>query len=197
MPFEARAEQPTATCQHLRSTALCMYSLSIAMSRLSATYDLTAPDPYILQTCHPRPLIPSETPSQTIPLPPLPSAPRQSLLDLWFTLSTHLIPAACPRTTPDVPVPYFPSHPRPDTEEHTRAARDILELKRQQWCGELDHLPRSSKPLWACVNRYTRKGLQGLGKGVTLFVAHGVGFHKEVRVSHWNQTCLVCTGQAG
>jgi len=35
--------------------------------------------------------------------------------------------------------------------------------------------------LWNCLNRYVRKGLNGSnGTGVTLFLAHGTGFPKEV-----------------
>ena len=39
--------------------------------------------------------------------------------------------------------------------------------------------------LWHCVNRYYRvssAGKESAGKGLTLFFAHGNGFHKEVRI---------------
>ena len=152
------------------------------MSSSQSLGPLPPPGPFDLPTCNPQPLPALELPPDITP-PPL-SLPRQrkSLLDPWYTLSTHAVPAAFPRIVPDVPVPHVPSERGASKDAYEQAAHDIIDLKARQWRGELSDLPPSRKPLWVCVNRYTRRGLPewGTGGGVTLFVAHGIGFHKEV-----------------
>jgi hypothetical protein len=38
-------------------------------------------------------------------LPELPTPQRKGIINEWFTLSTHIVPAAFPRSGPDVPYP--------------------------------------------------------------------------------------------
>ncbi|PCH38438.1 hypothetical protein WOLCODRAFT_130894 [Wolfiporia cocos MD-104 SS10] len=109
----------------------------------------------------------------------LPSPPR-SFLDKEFVLTTHLIPAAVPRTIPDVPLPVQPAW-TPDKEQWKAAVSEMSDgmvaMRYKQWNGELI-LPPSRKQLWACLNRYVRK--DNNGNGVTLFFAHANGFPKEI-----------------
>ncbi|RPD76053.1 alpha/beta-hydrolase [Lentinus tigrinus ALCF2SS1-7] len=143
------------------------------------------PGPYDLPTCHPKPLKPSQTPPRDIQAPQLPTPPRKSLLDEWYTLSTHLVPAACPRTTPFVPLPPLPQW-SPNKDEFQASVQRVVDevsaTKEAQWLGKLDHLEPNSRQMWICVNRYVRKGLRedDTGKGVTLFMSHANGFPKEI-----------------
>ncbi|KAI1787261.1 alpha/beta-hydrolase [Ganoderma leucocontextum] len=145
---------------------------------------LTFPPPphFDLPSCSPGPLPPFDTPTKTTTLPALPSPPRASLLDEWYTLSTHLVPAAHPRVTPYVPHPALPKW-TPNKDEFRAAVRktvsDVLSTKERQWKGGLDSLPPNDRPLWNCINRYVRKGLKGTGNGTTLFLLHPNGFPKE------------------
>ncbi|KAI0372477.1 alpha/beta-hydrolase [Pilatotrama ljubarskyi] len=143
------------------------------------------PEPYELPTCNPRNLVPLEAPEPS-GAPALPLPPRSSLLDPWFTLTTHLIPAASPRTTPNIPLPPLPKWSANKDEfkaSVARTAQEVLSIKEKQWRGELDHLPLGRKPMWNCINRYVRKRDTkngGLARGVTLFFAHANGFPKEI-----------------
>ena len=143
------------------------------------------PPPHLdLPSCNPRALAPFDTPTKTTALSALPSLLRKSLLEEWYTLSTHLVPAAYPRETPYLPVPALPRW-TPNKDEFRAAVRktvgDILSTKERQWKGDFDSLPPNDRPLWNCVNRYVRKGLKGTGNGTTLFLSHPNGFPKEVR----------------
>ncbi|KAL1948465.1 hypothetical protein VTO73DRAFT_12540 [Trametes versicolor] len=147
------------------------------------------PEPYQLPTCHPKELVPTEASAsgaEAAGRPNLPSPPRNSLLDAWFTLSTHLVPCASPRTTPDMPLPPLPKW-SPNKDEFKasvkKTAETILDVKEKQWRGELDHLPLGRKPMWNCVNRYVRKphaSGSDPANGLTLFCAHANGFPKEI-----------------
>ncbi|KAI0772814.1 hypothetical protein BD413DRAFT_473512 [Trametes elegans] len=154
------------------------------MCATSTILELSAPPP-----CHPKELLPLETPPIRISLPSLPSPPRNSLLDSHYTLSTHLVPAAYPRMTPDVPLPSSPNWNGDKAvfkASVAQTAEHILALKERQWLGELDGLLRSRRPLWNCVNRYVRKDAESprtsgpRRRSVTLFCAHGTGFPKEI-----------------
>lgn len=149
------------------------------------------PDPYHPPTVNPGPLLPLETPPplSRADLPALPSPPRKPLLDQWYTLSTHLVPAAYPRTSPYVAIPKLPQW-TPNKDEFKAAVRetagDVLSIKGKQWEGAFDRLPRNAKPLWSCVNRYVRRDLRadgdrGVRTSITLLFAHANGFPKEVR----------------
>ncbi|OSC99698.1 alpha/beta-hydrolase [Trametes coccinea BRFM310] len=150
---------------------------------LSTSPTFPPPEPYELPPSYPKELVPIEEPI-VLNLPTLPSPPRKSLLDPWFTVSAHLVPVANPRTTPDVPLPPLPKWSA-NKEEFKAAveqtAQELLSIKERQWRGELDHLPRGRKPMWNCINRYVRKG-SGVAteNGVTLFFAHANGFPKEI-----------------
>ncbi|KAI0705335.1 alpha/beta-hydrolase [Earliella scabrosa] len=145
------------------------------------------PEPLPLPTCNPKPLAALERPSTpgTSTLPSLPCPPRKSLLDKWYTLSTHLVPAALPRTTPFVPLPPLPQWSSNKQEFKASVARTVEALvaaKESLWEGRLSHMPPNRKPMWTCVNRYVRQNLHGSGdsKGVTLFLCHANGFTKEI-----------------
>ncbi|KAI0672322.1 Alpha/Beta hydrolase protein [Trametes maxima] len=144
------------------------------------------PEPFELATVHPKKLGPFEDPVVSTP-PELPSPPRKSLLDPWFTLSTHLVPAASPRATPDVPLPPLPTWSASKAEYKAsvkRTTEAVVSAKEKQWRGELDHLPLGrTKPFWNCINRYVKKqpaGEADLANGITLFFAHANGFPKEI-----------------
>lgn len=119
-------------------------------------------------------------------LPTLPSPPRKSLLPSEWQLTTHLIPAASPRTTPLTPVPVIPPFtPGMDKRERKTQlealAGKLGEMKVKQRNGELGVLGNDETQLWCCVNRYARASVgSGSKKGVTLFFAHANGFPKEV-----------------
>ncbi|KAL4250991.1 AB hydrolase superfamily protein [Abortiporus biennis] len=137
----------------------------------------------------PRPVIPLQIPSSPNILPNLPSKPRKSLLYPAWTLTTHLVPAAYPRTTPYVS-PHKPPLFTNDREARKAAistvADNIIGLKDKQTRGELDSTPDRSL-LWNCVNRYVKRADQPREKkGLTLFFAHANGFPKEL----WEPTLL-------
>lgn len=132
------------------------------------------------------------------PVPPeLPTPQRKGIIAEWFTLSTHILPAAFPRSGPDVSYPEGCDADGlviPEVEGGAAAAKKtrietglkvrkaLYEINTKHWLGELPG--NSEKPLWVCVNRFVRKtpvsGEQGKGRRrVTLLLAHGNGFGKE------------------
>lgn len=133
-------------------------------------------------------------------LPELPTPQRKGIIDEWFTLSTHILPAAFPRSGPDVPYPegcdadglVVPeAEGGPDAARKARkdagikASKALYEINKKHWLGELPGY--STKPLWVCVNRFVRKvpvsREQERGRRrVTLLLAHGNGLGKEVCV---------------
>ena len=145
------------------------------------------PKPYTLPTIHPRPLKPLEKPNTPcVYAPQLPAPARKSLLDEWYTLSTHLVPAARPRTTPYVPLPPLPQWSPNKNEFQASVQRTVDELvatKEAQGLGKLNHLEPNSRQMWNCINRYVRRGFRPDGgdrTGITLFMSHANGFPKEV-----------------
>ena len=145
------------------------------------------PDQYVpLADIRPRPLVPFIPPSPSN-LPPLPSPLRKSLIDESYILTTHLVPAACPRTTPYVPEPQLPPFTK-DKQKYRAATTElgehIIDVKGKEVSGELN-AEESHAQLWNCVNRYVKrdqspKGTKRDGKPLTLFFAHANGFPKEV-----------------
>jgi hypothetical protein len=126
------------------------------------------------------PLLPLRSPPETVLNPPLPCPPRHHRFTSSYTVTTHLIPAAFPRSSPFVPLPAFPTHETKDE----RAARI------QRFTGELlslqaQHVPGQSGTqqtvLWSVLNRYVRKSIGG-ASGLTLLLLHANGLHKEVSV---------------
>ncbi|TCD65455.1 hypothetical protein EIP91_002669 [Steccherinum ochraceum] len=152
-----------------------------------------APWPY---TYNPRilePILPYPTATSHTSPPSLPTTRQaRSLLHPEWTLSTHVVPAAYPRTTPLVPVPPIPAFAfgkdkKQRREEIVALANELAEAKLKQGKGELKSLGRDQTALWCCVNRYVRKRSgSGIPKGITLFFAHANGFMKEI----WEPTLL-------
>jgi hypothetical protein len=127
-------------------------------------------------------LLPLRSPPEPLRYPPLLCPPRHHLFTNSYTVTTHLIPAAFPRSSPFVPLPPFPAR---ETKEE-RAARI------QRFTGELlslqaQHAPDQSgtqQPvLWSVLNRYVRKSIGG-ASGLTLLLLHANGLHKEVSVNN-------------
>ncbi|EPQ51881.1 hypothetical protein GLOTRDRAFT_80888 [Gloeophyllum trabeum ATCC 11539] len=150
-----------------------------------------------LPTVHPRPLKPilppSSSPGPQSPLPAVPSPPRQPIppLAASYTLSTHILPAARPRSAPHVPVPADLS---PEAGERIadkaekrrwvgRVVEWLLEVRKRYAAGEVLGEDESGEGLWNVVNRYALKDGEKRGeggKGATLFFAHATGFPKEI-----------------
>ena len=132
--------------------------------------------------------------------PALPIPQRDGMIKDQFTLSTHILPAAFPRSSPDMPypegcdadglvVPEVDGGPaaakRARRETGIKVKNALYDISKKHWLGELPG--HSEKPLWACVNRFVRKvpvsKEQERGrKRVTLLLTHGNGFGKEVCV---------------
>jgi hypothetical protein len=135
---------------------------------------------------NPKPLLPFRTRGEDLEKPPLPSSPRNELFNDNYTVSTHLVPAACPRLTPDIPLPVIPEFSTNASERKRNAqqvATEILERQELFIQGKLGG-ERSEKLLWNCVNRYIKRAEVGPDgkKGLTLFLAHANGFSKEVLI---------------
>ncbi|KAG0703560.1 Alpha/beta hydrolase family-domain-containing protein [Suillus ampliporus] len=131
-------------------------------------------------TVNPRPFLPFRTHGEDLEKPHLPSPPRNELFNDNYIVSTHLVPAACPRLTPDIPLPVAPEFSTNASERRRDIERFSVELTERQehflqgrFSGE-----RSEKLLWNCANRYAKKVQDGK-KGLTLFLAHANGFPKE------------------
>jgi hypothetical protein len=131
----------------------------------------------------PRTLLPVLYPSTPTHLPTLPSPARPPTFTATWTRSTHLVPAALPRTTADVPC--IPPPPRSSDAaawkagvERTTAA--VLEARRQHAAHPPDESARSRKPLWHALNRYVNRAAEGSGARLTLLLAHPNGLPKEV-----------------
>ncbi|KAG6381844.1 hypothetical protein JVT61DRAFT_455 [Boletus reticuloceps] len=144
---------------------------------------------------HPRPLRPirAHPNLNNIQPPPLPSPPRPHVFhttttDAVYRLSTHLVAAAYPRLAPDIPPFEIPAYtpgasPADRREKMDRLVKQAIETQTAYEEGRLDGEP-SEKLLWNCVNRYVRTSTSSSGRttpggGITLFLAHANGFHKE------------------
>jgi hypothetical protein len=132
------------------------------------------------------PILPVYGPSQPHSLPDLPSRARQPAFDTTrspFTLTTHLVPAAHPRTYPDYPLPGLPSADSSKAEKKDLTIKNTRTLLEYQDSQHLTPGIGSRRPLWVCLNRYVRENLRASGSGprITLLLAHANGFPKEVR----------------
>jgi len=131
----------------------------------------------------------------TLPiLPELPTPQRGGLKLIdrsrgyEYTLQTHIVPAAWPRSSPDVG---YPPGCGIDGLRERRAfstVRDeMLEVKKKYLRGELSG--GDERQYWICVNRYVRNRLEDKGwegrKRLTLFLTHGNGFGKEVSTTEY------------
>lgn len=137
---------------------------------------------------HPRP-IHIHPYLDSVETPALPSPPRPPVFHTTtqgvYRLSTHLVPAAFPRLTPDIPLPEIPAYtssgsPSKRHDKMNVLVKQVLETQFAYEAGRLERKP-SEKLLWNCVNRYVRTPGRSItsGTGITLFLAHANGFHKE------------------
>lgn len=181
------------------SRALNMSSKEVSPRTSTIPYTPTSPG---WTSLHPRPLRPIRPhPSlDTIQAPALPTPLRPSVFHTnthgVYQLSTHLVPAAYPRLTPDIPLPVIPAYIPGGSPSERRTKMDMVVKEAQATQdayaeGRLGGNP-SEKLLWNCVNRYVRTSARsvvtttttttasdGAGTGITLFLAHANGFHKE------------------
>ncbi|KAG2135958.1 Alpha/Beta hydrolase protein [Suillus clintonianus] len=133
-------------------------------------------------TVNPRPWAPFHPHEGHVEVPPLPFKPRSDSLLGIYNISTHIIPAAYPRVTPDIPVPQPP--PRSSKRDEGSIKKLGLELMEQQLRQSEDGYSAvtDERPLWNCVNRYVKKDKEtnAKSKGITLFLVHATGFPKEI-----------------
>lgn len=125
----------------------------------------------------PVPLLPLQLPPEPLRYPALPLPLRDHRFSATYNVTTHIVPAAFPRSTPFIaPPPALPSDEIGD--EHK--AR-ILRYRRELISLQAQYVPDSSgtQPtvLWNVLNRYVR---HGRGGGLTLLMLHANGMHKEV-----------------
>ena len=131
----------------------------------------------------------------TLPeMPGLPSPQREGLKlndRSWgyeYALKTHIVPAAWPRSTPDVGYPTGCSVDGLQGREGSERVREeMLKTKKGYLKGELSE-GKDERQYWVCVNRYVRTRLEEEGEGrkrLTLLLTHGVGFGKEVSTAEY------------
>ena len=149
------------------------------------------PNPPAFRSVHPRALVRSQSPPLVCPLPALPSPPRKHSFSFpghgdW-ALSTHIIPAAFPRTVPYVAPSFAPRPPANDKPALARWARETadevvrLHVEKQDEASVNPSSGGATEPLWCVVNRYVKTSTKAGGEGkVTLFLAHANSFPKEV-----------------
>ncbi|KAG2076277.1 alpha/beta-hydrolase [Suillus decipiens] len=131
----------------------------------------------------PRPWVPFKPHEGHIKVPsPLPFKLRSDDLLGTYNISTHIIPAANPRVTPNIPV--FEPPPLSSKRTESDIKKLGLEFLEQQARHGEDRYSRvtDERLLWNCVNRYVKKDREvNVGtKGITLFLVHAVGFPKEI-----------------
>ena len=153
--------------------------------------EILEPRPHRFQ---PRPGSNSEV-GLTLPtFPELPTPQREGLKLIdrsrgyEYTLKTHIVPAAWPRSSPDVGYP--PGCGIDGLRERrafSRVREEMLEVKKRYLRGELSG--KDERQYWVCVNRYVRNRLEEKGregrKRLTLFLTHGNGFGKEVSTAEY------------
>jgi hypothetical protein len=125
------------------------------------------------------PLLPLRPPPEPLEYPTLPYPPRDPHFTDTYTVTTHVIPAAFPRTSPFVPVTALPGYESESKEErNSRIQQYTNELLALQGQHEPDLSGTQPTVLWTVLNRYVCKN-KGSG-GLTLLVLHSNGLHKEV-----------------
>lgn len=119
-------------------------------------------------------------------LPSLPSPARQSFFLPKYSLSTHIVPAAYPRTYPFQTPPSLPDEGLPKQQRKTQLNQVTKQLLQARAEYESESIHQGQRePLWLCVNRITRlrsPAERQRQKAVTLVVTHGTSFTKEVWV---------------
>jgi hypothetical protein len=125
----------------------------------------------------PGPLLPLQSPPEPLRYPALPCPSRHHHFTSSYTVTTHLIPAAFPRS-PFVPLPALPVHETKDERAARiqRSTGELLSLQAQHVSGQSG---RQQTVLWSALNRYVRKSIGGT-TGLTLLLLHANGLHKEV-----------------
>ncbi|KAG0704158.1 Alpha/beta hydrolase family-domain-containing protein [Suillus ampliporus] len=147
---------------------------------MTSTYPFEPTPQWMTASVNPRPFLPFRTRGEVLEKPPLPSPPRNDLFNDNYTVSTHLVPAACPRLAPDIPLPVVPKFSTNASERKREIRQLAAELTQRQerfMQGGLSG-EGSEKPLWNCINRYAKRVQDGR-KGLTLLLAHANGFPKE------------------
>lgn len=172
-------------------------SLDSARRKKLPSIELRSVKPHSYKPIQPRPLLPLREPPSYLMLYP-PSLPKEaqdrvarggSFSD-EYTLTTHLIPAAYPRTTPAITLPEDLRQPLPSdstkeqrTERNKRLFDLVVTKKTSQMRGEIPPDLHEQRLLWNCINRYRRKSPAGKGrKSLTLLLFHANGFPKEVSI---------------
>lgn len=132
-------------------------------------------------------LRPLEVPPEiTETLPSFPFSSRTSLLDTTYTRSTHFVPAAFPRSIPDLPPTPPPAWSENKEEYKVNVQKTIDECiaRRVEFLKSSADVVGSRKRLYACVSRFVRKfDTKKREPGLTCFVTHATGFGKEVSAS--------------
>jgi hypothetical protein len=124
-------------------------------------------------------LLPLRLPPEPLRYPALPCPPRDHRFSTSYSVTTHVIPGAFPRSSPVIDLPAFPGHEIKDDRSARiqRYTNELLSLQAQ-------HVPDSSgtqpRVLWSVLDRYVRKSTDG--GGLTLLLLHANGLHKEVSV---------------
>ena len=130
----------------------------------------------------PGPLLSLQSPPEPLRYPALPCPPRHRRFATSYTVTTHLIPAAFPRSSPFVPLPAFPAQENKD-ERTARIQRFTGELLSLQARHAPDQSGTQQTVLWSVLNRYVRKSTSiGGTRGSTLLLLHANGLHKEASV---------------
>jgi hypothetical protein len=132
----------------------------------------------------------SDVKPTSVELPELPTPQREGLKLIdrsrgyEYTLKTHIVPAAWPRSTPDVGYPAGCGvGGLRERGEFSRVREEMLEVKKRYLRREMPE-GKDGRQYWACVNRYVRNRLEEKEwrgrRRLTLFLTHGAGFGKEV-----------------
>ncbi|KAI5989851.1 hypothetical protein EDC04DRAFT_2873109 [Pisolithus marmoratus] len=102
-----------------------------------------------------------------------------------YPIYTHIIPAAFPRSVPDVPLPEIPTLASLTSaskmqKQVTTIIKELIERQMRFMQGKLTG-DFSQKPLWNCINHCIRKHRHNtIRTGLTLLLIHGNGYLKEI-----------------
>jgi len=128
-------------------------------------------------------LLPLQPPPEPLTYPALPCPSRDHRFTSAYNVTTHIIPAAFPRSSPFIPEPAVPDHDQESKDERRawveQCTSELLTLQARHVSDHSDAQPRV---LWSVLNRYVRAGTTG-GGGLTLLLLYGNGLHKETSES--------------
>ncbi|KAF7422907.1 hypothetical protein PC9H_011071 [Pleurotus ostreatus] len=138
-----------------------------------------------------RPLLPVNPPPMALTsanLPDLPSPERDSTNEP-FIVTSHIIPAAWPRSTPFVQIPFTGDYcgakeGKKQAAEEMQTYLDKVRAETTASRTEEHRFQGREALLWISANRYIKKGAYRTGSGLTLLFVHGNGFNKET----WDAT---------